>query len=392
MGNSFKRKIKISIEQLLLDVLYLFPYKNTVLFESEGDFSDNTYALYDYLKKNGYFESKYRAVWLVDNVKTGRDDCICIKKNTKFPNLKRLYYIATSRNYIYDHKNVLRDYRKRKGQTIFNLFHGCAFKTVKGLAGRSRSPESFLTVTGDMWTHLLAEFVGCDEGIVKSLGYPRNDYFFTDNTSALRSWNEKHDWSGYNKTILWMPTFRKSNSKALSEDYYKGDTGLPILEKVSDLIELNELLAAKNSLLVFKVHHLQSDYEAFKMKFSNICILKDEEIISCGAQLYQIVALTDALITDYSSIFNDYLLLDRPMIFTLDDYEEYRRSRGFSIDDPAEYCPGDHVYDKDQLFHAINDVLDGKDKFREDREKVTPLMHKYKDGNSSKRITEFIGL
>ena len=44
-------------EKLLFRLFCFFPInENLILFESEGDFSDNSYALYDYMKKNGYFE------------------------------------------------------------------------------------------------------------------------------------------------------------------------------------------------------------------------------------------------------------------------------------------------------------------------------------------------
>ena len=120
--------------------------------------------------------------------------------------------------------------------------------------------------------------------------------------------------------------------------------------------------------------------------------MNDDDVSSNGLQLYQIIALTDALITDYSSISNDYLLLDRPMIFTLDDYEEYRSSRGFSVDDPAQYFPGHHVYNEEEFFKAIEDISNDLDYYKEKRHELLPIMHKNQDGNSSERIIEHIGL
>lgn len=392
MGNAVLHKSKMVFEQLIMDIFSVISFRNTILFESEGDFSDNSYAFYDYLKKEGYFDKKYKAIWLVDNIENGRDGCICIPKATRYPKIKRLYYLATSKYFFFDHCNVLREYRKRKGQGIYNLFHGCTFKTTKGLVGKAKSPEGFLTVTGDFWTKIMADFVQCDERVVRTLGYARNDYFYNDNTDVLNEWEKRNHWSEFNSVLLWMPTFRKSKNEDLSENYYQGDTGLPILENRSDLIELNEILKGNNALMVFKVHHLQSDYDAFKKQYSNIRILKDDDIISCNAQLYQIVTLADALITDYSSISNDYLLLNRPMIFTLDDYEDYRNSRGFSVDDPAQFFPGYHVFDKQELLLALGEILNGIDTYAEERNKILPLMHKYQDGNSCRRIAEYVGL
>ena len=390
MKDSFLHKIKIHVEQIMLFLFSLIPLKNTILFESEGDFSDNSYAFFEFLKVEGYFKCKYKPVWLVDKAKN--DQIICVPKHTRLPNFRRLYYMATSKYYIFDHCNVMKEFKIRKNQRIINLFHGCTFKTTKGLVEKAKSAENMMTVTGDFWKSIMADFVQCKESIVISLGYPRNDYFFEHNEKTLEEWNNKHKWSNFKKVILWMPTFRKSYSSVLSEDYYTGDTGLPILEKNTDLEELNDYLKEKMALMVFKVHHLQSDYKAFRKQYSNIQILKDEDIISCNVQLYQIITLADVLITDYSSISNDFLLLNRPIIFTLDDYEDYRHSRGFSIDDPAQYFPGYHIFNKMELFLAIDEVIEGVDTYAEVRKKILPIMHKYQDGNSSKRIASYIGL
>jgi len=385
------KTIKI-VEQVIMNMFSIIPFQNTIIFESEEDFSDNSYAFYEYLRNNGYFENKYRAVWLVDDINHRKDGCVSIPKTTKYPMLRRLYYLSTSKYYFFDHCNVLRDYHIRKGLMICNLSHGCTFKAVKGLGDKAESRESFLTVTSDFWAKIMADWCKCDIKAVRTLGYSRNDYFFQGKSENLKEWQGRYDWTKYDKVLFWMPTFRKSIRRHLSEDYYKGETGLPILEEASDLVELNEKLKSNNALLVFKVHHLQSDYDAFKKAYTNIRILKDEDIISCNLQLYQIVTLADILITDYSSISNDFLLLNRPMIFTLDDFENYRNSRGFSVDDPTQYFPGYHVYNKQQLLNAIDELLEGRDLYREERLKMLPLMHKYMDGNSSKRIAEYVGL
>ena len=102
--------------------------------------------------------------------------------------------------------------------------------------------------------------------------------------------------------------------------------------------------------------------------------------------------LTDVLITDYSSISTDYVLLNKPIIYTLDDYEEYKNSRGFSIDDPKQYFVGYHVHNKEELFVAIGDCADGLDIYLNERNKMLPQMHTHVDGNASKRILDHLGI
>lgn len=383
------KKAKRRAEHGIFNLFRLFPIKeNRILFESEADLTDNSFAFYDYLSKESKYIS-YTLIWLVEPSYKGNKTFIY--KWTRGINVKRLYYLATSKYFFFDHNNVLSEYPRRNGQRIINLFHGCTFKGSKGGVDNTNT-EEMMPVTGDFWKQIMADFVSCSVDKVQSLGYPRNDYFFKEVNSIQEKWKKEHSWDSYKKVILWMPTFRKSCNETLSENYYSGITGLPILEQKEELGELNEELKKLGNLVVFKVHHLQADYPAFKEKYSNIQILKDKDINEFGLQLYQIVPLTDILITDYSSISNDYLLMDKPMIFTLDDYETYRSSRGFSVDDPAQYFIGYHVYTKNELIGAIRELSDGYDYYKEERKKILPIMHKYQDGNSCKRIADYVGL
>ena len=386
-------RIKKHIEQILFRIFSFFPInENLILFESEGDLSDNSFALYDYMKKNGYFE-KYQAIWLVkkNDPLINYNKYQTVPKWTHWIDIHRLYILSTSKYSIYDHSNVLADYKIRKEQIIINLFHGCTFKATKGVAGVTDT-EKFMPITGDFWKSIMAGFVCCSLDKVISLGYPRNDYLTMKPSDQMKQWIDKLKWRNFNKILIWMPTFRRSATSNLSENYYSGETGLPILEYNKDMIDLNSLLCDLNILLVIKIHHLQLDYETFKKDYSNVQLIKDGMLISSDVQLYQMVSMTDGLITDYSSISNDYMLLDRPMIFTLDDYEEYRASRGFSVDDPAQYFPGHHVFNKEELFKAIEDIAKGLDPYKEQRHDLLPIMHKYQDGNSCKRIVDYIGL
>lgn len=82
--------------------------------------------------------------------------------------------------------------------------------------------------------------------------------------------------------------------------------------------------------------------------------------------------------------------MDKPIIFTLDDYEEYDKSRGFIIDNTKDYMPGHHVYNYDDLIKALDDVSNNKNYYKSDRAKILSLYHKYSDGNSSARVLNFL--
>lgn len=62
------------------------------------------------------------------------------------------------------------------------------------------------------------------------------------------------------------------------------------------------------------------------------------------------------------------------------------------MEDPIQYFPGHHVYNKTELFDAVQRVLFGKDLYKKEREETCSLLHKFKDGNSSQRILDYIGI
>ena len=109
-----------------------------------------------------------------------------------------------------------------------------------------------------------------------------------------------------------------------------------------------------------------------------------------GIDNYRLMKDADALISDYSSVAYDYLHLDRPIGYTLDDMEHYKV--GFIIDNPSELMAGHIIYNKKQFINFIEDVINNKDPYKEERRKLFDKVFKYHDGDSCKRLTEFMGI
>lgn len=390
-------KIRTGINKLFFEFGKLFPVRsNLIVMESEGDLSDNAFALYDYMRKNGYLK-KYRIVWLVDNIpKISSLDF----PNTQFDiktidkiSIRRQFHLSRAHWYIYDHNNVMSNVKKRKCQKIIYLSHGWGYKAPKG--GDTKDDKThfdLLTSTGPLAAKGMAEFWKEPLKKVKITGYPRYDYFFQNDSHIDKVLNDKWDLKKYKKIIFWMPTFRQSNNTILSEDYIRNQTGLPLFTTEHDLKLFSKYLKENNLLMFFKLHHLQANLPIFKQKFDNIVIVKDEQLQQMGIQLYQFVKYADILISDYSSISVDYLLLDRPIIFTLDDYKQYDTSRGLFPKNAIDYMKGYHVFNKEQLENSLNEIVSGVDKYKEERKEILPEYHTYTDGNSSKRVLDLIGI
>ena len=382
------------------DLLYLlcrmFPVnRKLMVFESEGDLSDNAFALYDYVKNHGLLK-KYRAVWLVDDVERARknryENTVFVKKYPRRIDWKRSFYLATCRWYIYDHCNVFSELRKREECTVINLWHGCWFKPEKKAAESRNAEPDYMLVTGKLYIDVQMNIFGYPREKFLDIGYPRNDYLFKKVSAEQKAFRKKYDMEHKQKVFLWMPTFRRSDTIALDEAYFDSATGLPVIDNLKKLERFNNMLASDSCLCLFKLHHLQAKLNVFNESFSNVKLLRDEDIREMGLQLYEVLPLTDCLITDYSSVANDYMLLDRPIIFTVDDFEKYRETRGFIPEDPRKYFAGYCVEDEEQLTAALKDVIEGKDRFCERRKRILPEMHTHADGNTSERILSYFKL
>ena len=374
--------------------------EHLIVMESEGDLSDNAFALYDYMRHNNYLK-KYHVAWLVDHVDEAR--ALQQKSPEDFPNTEFVQKVphkvdkrwsevlATCKWYIYDHCNLLATFAKDERQTIVYLSHGFGVKASKNLHP-VRNNFDLNIVLGKIPAENAPLDWGGNYDQTRQWGYPRNDYLFQDNTSVENWINSKFHLKDYTRVFLWMPTFRQSQNKQLSEEYIKTETGLPLFTTINDLTSFNESLGRINALVILKVHHLQQNLPVFQNKFSNIRILKDEELVTSGIQLYQMIKYTDALITDYSSISTDYMLLFRPIIYVLDDYEEYQKARGLSPENALDLLVGYHVMNISDLENAIAEVYTGIDKYANERNKLLPLLHTHADGNASKRIIDNLGL
>ena len=109
-----------------------------------------------------------------------------------------------------------------------------------------------------------------------------------------------------------------------------------------------------------------------------------------NADIYPVLKYSDALITDYSSIYFDYLLLDKPIIYYPIDLEEYQKKcRGF-YRPYEELTAGVKAYNEQELINAIQDVINGVDDYKEERKVLRDKIFKYQDGRNCERVVEWI--
>ncbi|MBD0779699.1 CDP-glycerol glycerophosphotransferase family protein [Maribacter sp. ANRC-HE7] len=132
---------------------------------------------------------------------------------------------------------------------------------------------------------------------------------FFPEVDLLKSLSKKH-----NKIISWLPTHRAVFNKSILD---------VILDSKLDLNKLNTFCKQNNTLFVIKAHFLDFN------ETSKIVQSLDFIYVYPHADAYPLLKYTDILITDYSSVFFDFLFLNRPIIFMSHDLEEYREKVNF---------------------------------------------------------------
>ena len=123
-------------------------------------------------------------------------------------------------------------------------------------------------------------------------------------------------------------------------------------------------------------------------EMSNI-VIADNKYLN-GTQIYDFLTGTDALITDYSSVYYDYLMIDRPIALAVEDLEEFSAKWPMYFKDfKANYiCP--YIDTVDDLKKFIRDVATDNDEFREERLKAKHRFYDYTDGKTCERVYNFM--
>lgn len=378
---SKKEKRKNLIENILKNTQVC---NNEIVFESEGDFSDNARALYEYMLKQK-LNKKYKIIWIVDDSNNYKNEFnvefISRKIKTKkeiqnfYENIGKAKYLFFTHPFWYKKEN--------KDQIIINLWHGIPLKA----GGKDiHTTFDYITVPSEFSKNLFHKFVGSIESQYIVTGSPRTDLMF-EKSNCLKKITKLNN---NTKVIICMTTFKQSTYMKDSDIIYP--FVLPFIESIDELKDFNDNLKKINIKLIIKIHHLQKTDLLSTITLSNILYIEDKDLNEKGIQLYELIGQTDALITDYSSIMFDYMLLNKPIGYFINDLEEYKQKRGFLVEDIDNYMIGKKMKSKEDFNNFLEEIINEKDPYKKEREKFTKKMHKYNDNYNCKRILEIFDI
>ena len=236
-------------------------------------------------------------------------------------------------------------------------------------------------------TSRISSFIQCaDKGIYwnrhQVLGFPRNDIFSRSNTHPYVKQLEKLTHLTINRIILYTPTYRDYET---SESEKHSIFGFPVDAK--DMNRLTSILEDHSAILIYKLHPWQ---EKTCIINSNSIRLLNYRDIPFSCNLYSLMAEADALITDYTSTYFDFLHRDKPVIFNFYDLKEYEEMRGLSYQPVDCIAAGHIITDAHQLIDAISSVLNGQDPYKNKRNEMHRFFNYHHDGNSAERICQQI--
>nr|WP_240922670.1 CDP-glycerol glycerophosphotransferase family protein [Thermococcus sp. 9N3] len=359
---------------------------NRVLFLSIPDFSDNPRYLYEFLKEH---YPNLKMIWVAySDEKVFETHGIPYVKFLSFSYFKELF---RSKYFVVSHAVPL---FKPRNQVGVVLWHGLPLKNIgyyfKGesryFLGRMSKNTTFFIATSPIMRAAFSSAFKIDPKKVKILGQPRCDVLLSLSYNQGRNNIAKvlkTDVDKFEKIIIYMPTYRDGRVEVTRE----------IIEQLITNKDLKRFLEQNHILLVYKPHTFEEKY--FLKKYGqisdNIKLLLSQNLLEVGLTIYDLLPGTDLLITDYSSVYFDYLLLDRPIVYYVPDIGEYKKTRGFLLEPFEFWAPGEKVKTVEELVNVLHNILiKNEDVCRYERKLIRDLSFVYPDSASSKRIAKFL--
>ena len=372
-----KKVLKSTVSPILSVINNVVPKKDeyVLLYSPNHGIEHNLRPFRDFLLENKQLTSRYRIVCSVSDRSFFESDGF-----EYITQIKGMLFFFRAKHVFYTTGQI--PVKPSKNQIVIHIDHGTtAIKTGNLLTNIHNGNDFFFTYycapSPEYVDVVKAEFNCGNENVIIN-SEPVTDIFFQP--------TESYELGNYKKIGLWAPTFRQSDY--LGYDDSTEEALLPTLER-EDYDELNMLLKEYNVKLIVKLHDMQDLSKYDNMIFSNLEIYSGVDFQKKGFNLYRLLKQTDFLLADYSSVFMQYLLLDRPIGFVIPDIEEYKEKRGFVFQNVLDYMPGQHITTKDGLFDFIRQVSSDIDAFGPDRKRVNNKVNYYQDGKSCERLVAF---
>jgi CDP-glycerol glycerophosphotransferase len=378
--NKNYHKCKLLLKRTIIVTIYytskIFPKTwKIVVFGAENGigFRGNPKYLFLEMVKN----PEYRCIWISKSQSVVND--LTSKGYTAYKHysLKGIFYQLRAKLVIHSH-SINDDFYKvfLGGAVSYNTWHGVGLKKVWGANNKTFSYKilheksfikrffgkfvlksnsakiNYVVSTSKRVSSYYPETFLVDKKNVLELGQVRNDIFFhtSDEDSNIP------DYIKENKVILYMPTHR---------NFGKLDTDINL---VFDFKKLDDFCGKMGYTFIIK-RHMYSGGSVSK-QYRHIVDVSNENYDPQFLLKY-----TDVLLTDYSSCYTDYLLLDRPVVFYCYDLETYLQKSNEMYFDYFDVTPGPKPRTFSELLQSLTDMIENPSLYHEDRKRVLNIFY-----------------
>lgn len=359
--------------------------KKLVIFESfhAKQYSDNPRAIYEYMKEK---YPDYELLWSVDK------SAIRLFEDFKVPYLRRFsaqWFLTFPRAKYWVNNVRLPAWMPKPAGTVYiQTWHGTPLKklgvdieeihmpgtetaTYKKNFVTESSKWDFLVSPNSYSTEIFKRAFMYEGNVIES-GYPRNDILATPSETLMSNIKSQLGIPKEKKVMLYAPTWRDN------EFYQKGKYKF---EFQFDLERWKEKYGSE-WVLLSRMHYLVAENFNFSAHEGVVFNVSDYPDIR---DLYLI---SDLLITDYSSVFFDYAILSRPIVFFMYDLETYRdQLRGFYFDIESE-APGPIVQNERELFQVLDEIVSSHIQLDSAAAAFKQKFNALEDGKAAERVVQ----
>lgn len=355
---------------------------DVIVYESHigKQVSCNPLAIFKYLVNHPDYQSLLH-VWVVNDPARVPDDLRKYPNVVFAPRPSDLYlrYLATAK-YLVNNTVFPQYFVRRDGQKFLATWHGTPLKTLGKqqqykFQDHKRAQRNFLQATHIISPNPHTTGVLFDSydirhtmgGKLAETGYPRIDLTLNASEARRAEIRAQLGVDGKRPVVLYAPTWR-GTLETVSYEVDKAKADL-------------QLLATRHDCdIVFRGHHLME--KVFDADEAMGCIVAPATL-----DTNELLSAVDVLITDYSSIFFDFLPTGRPVLYYTYDLEEYSRERGmyFSMDE----MPGYKCHDVEALSQALDKALGGQLADAQHRTVAQSRFNAHDDGRATERVVDF---
>ncbi|MFX0043510.1 MAG: CDP-glycerol glycerophosphotransferase family protein [Candidatus Hodarchaeota archaeon] len=397
----FRKKINKAVNNLLdfiskkinINVRHLIAYLISKLYSSEIDnkllvfgstngnaFSGNSKYLFLYLTQH----SKYHCIWVTSSQKVSQylqnNNYNVVLNRNLFKTIKLLKaarYIFITHGF----SDILMVDLSPQTQLI-RLDHGIVLKRLRSFTRGSNlnfikkkmrqqlvRSTSYLVVASEIDKKMKMQSFPLNPNQYMTVGYPRNDILANFTREKYLGIRQSLDIKENSKILLYAPTSRKYQQKnQLNKEF---------------LENLDQLLIKDQRILLYKPHPAS--------KKIDLSVYNNIKSVDPNVDIMDLLIVSDVLITDYSGVFYDFLITLRPIIFFAYDRKKYFEKRGIYFDYET-FVPGPIVKTGEQLLLKLKEIDQWAKEYEKKRKNIRELTNKYSDGNSTRKLIEFLNL